>query len=128
MRRFLRSQDAGGVYLGDNGGRPAIFPDPSLFRLADRLGVVVLPGSDTLPLAFEAARVARYGFVVRGNFDLAMPACGIKALLAAQTTPPRIFGRREGLASFARQQTALRLRRRRADTRGAAPDEHGPTG
>ena len=119
MRRVLRWREARSLYLGDNGGRPAVFPDPPLFKFAHRLGILVLPGSDTLPLASEAARVARYGFLVRGGLDITRPARGVRALLEAQTTPPRIFGRREGLASFARQQTALRLRRRgNADARG----------
>ena len=119
MRRVLRRREVRSVYLGDNGGRPAVFPDPPLFKLAHRLGILVLPGSDTLPLASEAAIVARYGFLVRGGLDITRPACGVKALLEAQTTPPRIFGQRAGLASFARQQTALRLRRRgKADKRG----------
>ena len=121
MRSFLSSQQASSVYLGDNGGRPAVFPDPPLFKLAYRLGIFVLPGSDTLPLASEAARVARYGFRIRGRLDITRPACGIKALLEAQTTPPRIFGRREGLAAFVRHQTALRLRRHgKASTRSRA--------
>jgi hypothetical protein len=113
MRSFLSSPEASSVFLGDNGGRPALLADPPLFELARRSGIFVLAGSDTLPFASEAARVARYGFVVQGDLDLARPADGVKALLKALTKQPRGFGRRQGVASFARHQTALMLRKSR---------------
>ena len=39
----------GSVYLGDNGGRPRIIPDPQQFEIADQRGIRILPGSDPLP-------------------------------------------------------------------------------
>lgn len=114
VRDLLLSDGAGDVYLGDNGGRPAIFGKPALFDLAEQRGMIILPGSDPLPIAAEAKSVGRCGFVLEGRIDLARPASGLKALLRAQTEQPQSFGRQESLSRFCRNQLLLRLPKRRS--------------
>lgn len=112
LHDVLRSDDAAGVRLGDNGGRPLGFPVPRAFELGESTGHPVLPGSDTLPLASEAGRVAHYGFVLEGSVDLERPGASLKQLLLAQAKSPPPFGRRTGLARFACNQVKLRLAKR----------------
>ena len=49
-------------FLGDNGGRPAFWPEPALFAAAAQQGIAVLSGSDPLPLKDDAGRVGSFGF------------------------------------------------------------------
>ena len=109
LQKVLRSDAAAGVYLGDIGGRPQAFPASRAFRLGERTGRPILAGSDTLPLASEAGRVAHYGFVLEGRIDLERPGASLKRLLLAQTKPPPAFGSRIGLARFVCDQINLRV-------------------
>ncbi|HET6469189.1 MAG TPA: hypothetical protein VFG43_12515 [Geminicoccaceae bacterium] len=107
LRAFLASAPAAGVHLGDSAGRPRGSPEPAAFRWAAR-GSLPLPGSDPLPLPGEERRVASYGLVLEGPFDLARPAASLRRLIAAATGRPRTFGRRTGWWGFVRAQAALR--------------------
>lgn len=113
VEHLLTSPMANELYVGDNGGRPAAGPEPTLFRLARERGVPILPGSDPLPLAPEVRKPGRIGFVLRGHVPPEKPAAAIAALLAARTQPPR-FGKLESFPTFVRRQVALRMRGKRA--------------
>lgn len=89
LRAFLRSSDADGVYLGDNGGRMYQLPRSSLFGLAEDNGMFILPGSDPLPFPFATAKVGSFGFALTGQIDADVPVRGLKALLAAQMSQPQ---------------------------------------
>jgi hypothetical protein len=97
------------VFLGDNGNRLDVGPEPSHFKAARRTGRCVLPGSDPLPLPGEEARVGSYGFVVDVALDPLRPAAALLALLRSGT-PFSAFGRRERLTRFVGNQLALRRR------------------
>jgi hypothetical protein len=99
------------LFLGDSAGRPAAAPDPAPFRAARSRRLHVLPGTDPLPLPRHAVRPGSYGFLCQGPFDPARPAESLRRLLRARRGQPRAFGRRTGLAGFALDQAALRLRR-----------------
>ncbi len=45
------------LFLGDNGGRLAMASPPRQFAIAERHGIMILPGSDPLPLAAEREAV-----------------------------------------------------------------------
>lgn len=120
LHEALRSEDAVGVCLGDNGGRPLGSVSPRAFRLAERSGRLVLPGSDTFPLASEAGRVAHYGFVLEGSIDLERPGAGLKRLLLARAGSPPAFGSRSGPVRFVHNQIRLRLSKRDAQATGGA--------
>ena len=107
----LRTIDPAGVFLGDNGGRPGLFPSPGLFRLARERGMRILPGTDTLPLPHEAARAGRYGFVLEGAVERRQAAGCVRALARGLAAQPRVYGRLEGLGAFCRNQVMLRLRK-----------------
>jgi len=82
-----------------------------LFRLAERLGIPILPGSDPLPLPGEAARVGSYGFSVEVESqpdNIARQLCDLLREGRAAVHP---YGRLIGPVRFIRNQLALRLRK-----------------
>lgn len=94
-----------GVFLGDNGGRPIGFPQPTAFAKA----AVVLPGSDPLPVSGCWHDVGRYGFHLPATFDPARPAQSIISALWDLDIQPKVIGRRVGFFSFLIRQIRLRL-------------------
>jgi hypothetical protein len=98
------------VFLGDNGNRPAVGPEPAQFTAARRHGRGVLPGSDPLPLPGEESRVGGYGFAVEAALDPLRPAAALLAALRSGASVAA-FGRRERLIRFVGNQLALRRRR-----------------
>ncbi|HEB70202.1 MAG TPA: hypothetical protein ENI88_11375 [Desulfobulbus sp.] len=65
IKDFLCSRSKGVLFLGDNGGRPGLWPTPTLFALGREKNMAVLPGTDPLPLPAEAARVGSFGFYLQ---------------------------------------------------------------
>jgi hypothetical protein len=101
------------VFLGDNGNRLELGPEPAQFKLARRAGRAVLPGSDPLPLPGEERRVGAYGFALDVAVDPLRPAAALLALLE-NGSPYIVFGRREPLTRFVGNQLALKLKSRRS--------------
>jgi hypothetical protein len=110
---ILRSVAPGDVYLGDNGGRLRVAPEPALFSLARSKGIGILAGSDPLPFANHNVRAGSYGFLLDGRLDRGRPAESVKALIRTTKTPFRSFGHRQGIAAFCRNQVSMQLRERR---------------
>ncbi|MFH2122659.1 MAG: hypothetical protein ABIJ50_04160 [Pseudomonadota bacterium] len=110
IKDFLVNHGNSNLFLGDNGGRPCFWPTPNLFRLAEDAGIVVLPGSDPLPLPSEALRVGSFGFYLYENshqFD--SPTKYLKsALLSTKVTISPFGCLQENRLFFLNQ---LRLRR-----------------
>ena len=100
------------LFLGDNGGRPAVGGAPRLFAEAQARGVAVLPGSDPLPLPWHAGRAGSYGFLLEGGLDAERPAADLRRRVRDLREGPRTFGRLAPLPRFLRDQMALRSRRR----------------
>jgi len=112
VTRYLETVEQGGVFLGDNAGRPALLPPPPQFAQGAGRGLFVLPGSDPLPLSAEAAGVARYGLVLEGAVDADRPAAGLLRLLAGLRRQPATFGRRDGVAACLVKQLAMQWQKR----------------
>ena len=112
----------GGEYafaLGDNGGRPAIWPRSRFMRKAVRLGIPVLPGSDPLPFDSELQRIGSYGVQLTGEFDAEHPGRSVLALLRAQRGQPDTYGRLNSAFAFFRNEIQMQLTKR-ARTQAAA--------
>jgi hypothetical protein len=107
---FLQSADPGGLFVGDNGGRPVLWPTPRPFRTARKRGIPLLPGSDPLPLAGEELRVGSYGGRLTGECSDDQPAADIRAILTTGTETITPFGKRQRILDFCRNQLALRLK------------------
>jgi hypothetical protein len=102
----------GRFFLGDNGGRPRLAPDPRPFREARRHGIGILAGSDPLPFPGRGTRAGAYGSTLPGTVDPETPFASVSSLLGkGEGRFPR-FGRGETLLGFARDQAAMQWRRR----------------
>ncbi len=69
INNLLNSDIASQIALGDNGGRPGIFPVPEQFTTAEQLGIPIFPGTDPLPLASEEKKVGRCCLVYQKELD-----------------------------------------------------------
>jgi len=108
----LGSSGAGARFaLGDNSGRPWIWPEPRHFRKARSVGISVISGSDPLPLAGEEAHVGRCGIVIEGDPDMSAPFAWVRERVLASAHSH--YGRREGVLRFVRNQAAMQARKTR---------------
>jgi hypothetical protein len=113
VESLLHAPDASRLFLGDNGGRLNMGPEPALFAVARRQGMPILPGSDPLPFADQVRRVLGYGFVLDVDVAGDRPVTAIKHRLQASRGQPPVFGRRTAVADFIRCQLAMQWRKRR---------------
>jgi hypothetical protein len=108
----LRAEDPGALFLGDNGGRPRLGPEPSMFELGRQLGYRILPGSDPLPLPGHQHRAGSCGLVLDVEIAPDAPAQALREALFASPLTFSTFGRRRPLLAFARDQIAMQRRKR----------------
>jgi hypothetical protein len=110
IETFLSAHKTGGLYLGDNGGRPSVWPTPTLFRLAEKKGVAVLPGTDALPLKGEACRIGSFGFFLNDALSPEEdPTSYLKKTLLSQEQAIVPFGRLQKNSLFLSNQLRLRF-------------------
>ena len=112
VRSVLEHESPELLSIGDNGGRLAAGPEPAIFRLGERLGYRVFPGSDPLPFPGQEARVGSYGFLL----DVACVGNPVasditKALTGVPASPARL-GHRTGPLAFANAQVRMQLKTR----------------
>lgn len=108
---FLESNEDLKYFLGDNGGRPVFWSTPGLFKTADKKGILILRGSDPLPLREQEEKVGKFGFYIRANFDLNYPAKEINNLLLNLKKSPDDFGKLETPLNFIKNQFLMQLRK-----------------
>ena len=106
---LLTEKNRGKLFLGDNGGRPGLWPSPALFTKAGHLGIHVIPGSDPLPLETEGERCGSFGFAVRGALSKDCPGRDLKYLLGNDSVIIEPYGELESPGRFIRNQMLLRL-------------------
>lgn len=111
LAELLEGQDPTDFFVGDNGGRAAGLPHPTLFARAERLGIRNLPGSDPLPFSREVDRAGSRGFALHAPLDLARPAENLVQLLRDRSVRLQPYGAGERLSRFARNQLAMQLRK-----------------
>jgi len=107
----IRNAAPGELFVGDNGNRLAAAPRPRLLDVAEASGLVVLPGSDPLPLAGAEAQVASFGFVLEAPLAAERPAAGLKGRIRALAASPPVFGRPAAPAAFVRNQILMQMRK-----------------
>jgi hypothetical protein len=112
VREAIAADEYQGLILGDIHGRPIPSRQPSLFRLAARMGVPILAGSDPLALPADVARVGSYGSVVEGRIDPLRPMESLRLAWRQSQAGFSTFGRRQRIMPFISRQIRLRTRGR----------------
>ncbi len=107
---FIDSNSAKGTFIGDNGGRPTLWREPKHFKQARRQGLLVLPGSDPLPLVNAVERVGSFGFRMSECLSNHKPAADLKARLFSRNPNIIPYGSLRPSFSFLRDQIRLRLK------------------
>jgi len=97
------------LLAADIGGRPAFWTEP---RLAGRPHLPVLRGTDPLPIRGEEYRVGEFGSWIDGDLEPTATAL-LSRLTEIKPAELRPYGRPETVGRFLRNQTLLRLRKRR---------------
>ncbi len=98
-----------GFALGDNGGRPWIWPTPGHIRKARRHGIPVFPGSDPLPFVPELRRMGSCGVTVAGGIDENAPASGLIGLFRTRGRDLETYGRLANPVSFFSNEITMQL-------------------
>jgi hypothetical protein len=106
LREEMRRLAIRPFFLGDNAGRPALLPEPALFRTARAHGIHILPGTDPLPFRSQQRKAGRYGCCVRSPLDLDRPGESVIRGLC-NGAEPATFGQLESLREFCRIQTRM---------------------
>jgi hypothetical protein len=110
--------DSSLIYLGDNGNRPRFWMQPTLFKLAERKGIKVLPGSDPLPFLSESRRAGSYGFIIDLQIDLRRPGRIIKQILRdPDSAIDSTFGKLEKSYRFFLTQLRMQIAKRYSNTK-----------
>ncbi|HWW19821.1 MAG TPA: hypothetical protein VNZ06_03365, partial [Steroidobacteraceae bacterium] len=112
VRRQLTLFAPQSLALGDNGGRLANAPRPTLFQRAEQQGFAVLPGTDPFPFPGQEARVGSYGFVLENWHRSDQPVEELLQRLRALSGTPRCFGRLTNPLRFAISQVRMQVRMR----------------
>ena len=109
VRDLIDEFSPGRLLVGDTGLRPAVWPEPSLMRLARRKGFAVVAGSDPLPFPGEEKYVGTYVSVIHGILDPHRPVTSARKVLTSPDAVIARTGRRCGLL-----ETIYRLKRNAA--------------
>ncbi|MCF6188350.1 MAG: hypothetical protein L3J49_12865 [Desulfobulbaceae bacterium] len=110
IREFLLSHEEGLLFLGDNGGRPKLWPTPTLFTQGLEKNITLLPGTDPLPLPDEALRVGSFGFYLQEDgMQEASPVASLRHALCSGNTKVFPFGELLKNRVFLANQLRLRF-------------------
>jgi hypothetical protein len=113
LAELLHSPHGETVFLGDNGNRARLWPQPAVFEHVTAAGRRVLPGSDPLPFESQVDRVASYGLIVTVDIESPAPFAVLQALLLDPRVCLASYGRRAGAFTFIRDQIAMQIVKRR---------------
>jgi hypothetical protein len=104
--RLISSADRARLFLGDNGGRPALWRVPQFDGK-----LKTLAGSDPLPLPGWPQAIGSFGSAMRMVLEASTPSASLKRALRDPATPLEPFGSLANPFRFLVDQTRLRLAR-----------------
>lgn len=94
----------GELFLGDNAGRPGLWPVPRFGR-----GIRVLPGSDPLPIEGADSAIGSFGCLLDCDLPPDRPAAALRRALRDPAAELVRFGRLANPFRFAIDQARLRV-------------------
>ena len=109
VMRLIKAPARHGLLLGDNSGRLAGLRDPLHFRMARRVGMSILSGTDPLPFPRQQQRVGIYGSYLRGRFEESRVSTSIYSLLLEGGITPTTYGNREQPSIFLANQLRMQV-------------------
>lgn len=99
------------LFVGDNGNRPAFWPEPAPLRQAQEMQIPLLSGSDPLPLSSHLNKPGSSGvFIADGELSEDRPAALLRELLSSSNKLVS-FGHRAGGLQFIIDQFRVNLRK-----------------
>ena len=99
------------IFLGDNSGRPSFLSSPHHFKLAERNGIHILPGSDPLPFTSEYDRAGGFGFLLEEKMSETYPAESLKQILTKSKLKVQSYGVLETPFRFLRNQLKMQIKK-----------------
>ncbi len=111
IKKIISEMKSPYLFIGDNSARPGFWPTPKLFKLAKKMGISLINGSDPLPFEGEVEKVGSYGFSIAGEFDPAEPGKSFRETLLANPESIRFFGSRDSAISFFKRQFKMFLKK-----------------
>lgn len=102
--KLIENSQPGRLFLGDNAGRPGLWSVPQF-----NSDLIVLPGSDPLPLNGSARAIGCYGALIEARLSSQTPAAELKKMIRSRRTPLQRFGGTSPALRFVSDQLRLRL-------------------
>ncbi|WP_457575244.1 hypothetical protein [Desulfomarina sp.] len=114
LAESLSCRDENGLFLGDSGVRPSIWPFPSRLQSSGKEKTALLSGTDPLPVSGEEKRVGSFGGCLphEGIKNMDKPAHELKKLLLHRNCQVVPFGRSQHICTFLKNQLMLRVNRK----------------
>jgi hypothetical protein len=109
LKQLIQEPNSTSFFLGDNGGRPVFWPQPSIFQKAIAKGIKILPGTDPLPLASEVSRPGSFGLKLQETLNLARPGSHLKQLLLDPQLNFEPYGALDTPLNFISKQILIRI-------------------
>ena len=112
LAALIAQAEPGDFALADTISRPVCWPE-SRFAAASARGLVVLRGTDPLPIPGQVEKVGAFGslIAIAIAFDCERPAASLLAALANASLNVIPYGQPDPCLSLLRAQLALRVRR-----------------
>lgn len=112
INKMLQDHKRPLFFLGDNSGRPSFWINPDHFKLAKKMSIQVIPGSDPLPITDEESRVGQFGFIARDILIESKPSEAIKNIFKNSISDIETYGKLESTYRFFKNQIMLRLNKK----------------
>lgn len=109
INSFLKAETNLPIFLGDNGGRPAIWQSVPQFDLARQIGIPILRGSDPLRCSFRRRGAGSFGSLLSCSLDISQPGKSLRQILTNGSYSSTDFGSPENLWNFCKDQISLRI-------------------
>jgi hypothetical protein len=110
LRGLMASSASQDFFLGDNGGRPALWRSPRHFQQAKERGFDILRGSDPLPLLWECQRPGSFGSCIDGRLSRNSPWGDLRQMLLDPDIPIQTYGSLMATWRFLLNQVYLKIR------------------
>lgn len=111
LTEFINEDHSSNLFLGDNGGRPSFLPYPGQLDRAKKRQIVILPGSDSLPVSGSYKKIGTFGFIIKSTISEETPFYDIKKLLNGTNIKIENYGTNIKTIHFLKNQIKLFLKK-----------------